>query len=325
MRKGFSLVEVLIGVLVLGLSLLGLAAVFPAIVREQRISRETIVGKSIERSAETYLRNRGGLNRPDRLGGWSRLSATLGRRQDGRQWSASLGPWTNGNYQPSGRIQIPLALDLAVAERLWPLPDRNGQGDDPQFVWDLAVCAINDPDTNAEDTTVAIGPLRVALFVRRIDPQIRVPRGQTLAGVLTDDSDAIVPVAADASTGEATLAGLWTGGATRYSAPITADVTGVLRSRNNGPYDTLALAPTGNGLQGSVRLARQIGQKLVDNLGTVYTVTGVPEGQPGRVVVEPPVSALVIKDVQSGQPLRRVQVVFTPQIPASATVLQINP
>ena len=50
--RGFTLIEVLIGVLVLSLALLGLGALFPVVLREQRIARETVLGVSVQRSAE---------------------------------------------------------------------------------------------------------------------------------------------------------------------------------------------------------------------------------------------------------------------------------
>ena len=55
--RAFTLLEVLIGVLVLALALLALAAVFPVVVRTQRIARDTVVGTGVLNAAETMLRN----------------------------------------------------------------------------------------------------------------------------------------------------------------------------------------------------------------------------------------------------------------------------
>jgi prepilin-type N-terminal cleavage/methylation domain-containing protein len=54
-RQGFTLVEVLIGVVVLGLGLLGLAAIFPAVVVQQRAASEAIEGPSLVNGVRSYV------------------------------------------------------------------------------------------------------------------------------------------------------------------------------------------------------------------------------------------------------------------------------
>ena len=55
---GFSLIEVLVSVVVLALGLLGLAAVFPTVIRQQRLASDGVEGKSLERSiSELVLKN----------------------------------------------------------------------------------------------------------------------------------------------------------------------------------------------------------------------------------------------------------------------------
>lgn len=56
-RTGFTLIEVLIGIIVLGLGLLGLAAVFPAVVVQQRQASDAIEGETLVESAKAYLRS----------------------------------------------------------------------------------------------------------------------------------------------------------------------------------------------------------------------------------------------------------------------------
>ena len=54
-RRGFSLVEVLFAVFVLGLGLLGLASVFPAVIAQQRDAAETVGAASAGEAAVSYL------------------------------------------------------------------------------------------------------------------------------------------------------------------------------------------------------------------------------------------------------------------------------
>lgn len=55
-RRGFTLIEVLMGVLVLGLGLLGLAAVFPAVVLQQKAAADAVEGDVAATTAEAVLR-----------------------------------------------------------------------------------------------------------------------------------------------------------------------------------------------------------------------------------------------------------------------------
>jgi prepilin-type N-terminal cleavage/methylation domain-containing protein len=55
-RGGFTLIEVLMGVLVLGLGLLGLAAVFPAVVLQQKAAADAVEGDVAATTAEAVLR-----------------------------------------------------------------------------------------------------------------------------------------------------------------------------------------------------------------------------------------------------------------------------
>lgn len=61
--RAFSLVEVLIAIVVLALGLLGLAAVFPAVVTQQRAATDAVMGTSIENSITEYLRGNGVFNK----------------------------------------------------------------------------------------------------------------------------------------------------------------------------------------------------------------------------------------------------------------------
>jgi len=63
-RSGFTLIEVLIGVIVLGLGLLGLASIFPAVVVQQRQAADAVQGDSTSKSVESFIRASPQLNEP---------------------------------------------------------------------------------------------------------------------------------------------------------------------------------------------------------------------------------------------------------------------
>jgi hypothetical protein len=61
--RAFSLVEVLISIVVLALGLLGLAAVFPAVLSQQRRATDSVLGASAQNSITTYVQNQVFLNK----------------------------------------------------------------------------------------------------------------------------------------------------------------------------------------------------------------------------------------------------------------------
>jgi prepilin-type N-terminal cleavage/methylation domain-containing protein len=65
--RAFSLVEVLIAIVVLALGLLGLAAVFPAVVTQQRAATDAVMATSMENSITDYLRGNSVFNKASEL------------------------------------------------------------------------------------------------------------------------------------------------------------------------------------------------------------------------------------------------------------------
>ena len=61
--RGFTLIEVLIGILILAIALLGLGAVIPVVVKAQRQASDATQGLVAIEAAEGYLRNSAELNK----------------------------------------------------------------------------------------------------------------------------------------------------------------------------------------------------------------------------------------------------------------------
>ncbi|MFN0133094.1 MAG: prepilin-type N-terminal cleavage/methylation domain-containing protein [Phycisphaerales bacterium] len=432
--RAFTLIEVLIGILVLALGLLGLGAVIPVVVREQRLATDATLGVAVAQHAEGVLRARPTLD-PDAPPttqtlwdalvhdpNWSRdllwdnfptssysrqaqiiYSATrrdvfqaieydfnlqtgqLRWRQtiDEQDRSGCTGQWM------SKFLQRPLtpkwdAIDLG--ERLWPnkgaqtsriLP-ANADPNRPQFVWDvvarrakfgsrslapflpagnLSACyypQVNScPPFNNPQPPIRLcdqpDEVQVALFVRRIDLNIKSPKRPisarqptTLYDLLTGAPgvpavDRRLPVAVDPVTKRPTGNGIGD-----YSTPEVLNVRLSKTGLNQINRSRLILDSRSPGATNLLPLASQIGQKLVDNLGNVYTCRGVVEPSGGPVIgsaagdreieIDPPipqwVPALDRIDVPPGganapEPLI-YQVVFTPQIPAAVRVFTIT-
>jgi len=143
----FSLIEILISIVVLSLGLLGLAAVFPAVVRQQRIATDSVQGVSIERTAQEYIRNSGTLNafNPQAGGvnsraGWQMLTYNAGWSPRGL-WVLSepslAGLPGTGVDLPTGVMTMGTGDNQAfvsLTDRLIPHPYSTGN--DPRFVWE---------------------------------------------------------------------------------------------------------------------------------------------------------------------------------------------
>lgn len=382
---GFSLIEVLIGIVVLALGLVGLAAVFPSVVRQQQVASDQATGLSSVHSAIAALKKHAELSRPftdagyldqynlpltydtdevpptGELVGWSVLTwdsawsvegewvrptriaaaaaarrgvnivATTGEYVIGTQTNdfAETGPATARQQDPRniklGGVSIP------VRDRLVPAP-RPGVLDvaQPRFVWDFVARRVDLGEThrpplgavNVDNaSSFRDDGVQVAVFVRRIDPGIRVPAGVELSDLLAPANLADplrLPVALNGN-GTPALNGVGddpTG--LSYSTIQTVDFTfatvgTVLR------YDVIDLDAAAALLQ----YAAQVGQRFVDHLGVVHKVVEVLEGAAAgsrRVRLE----AEIRRDYLSVSPaVAPNQLLFTPQVPASVEVFTI--
>lgn len=344
--RAFTLLEVLLGVLILALGLLGLGALIPVVVRQQRTATDETLGVVVAGDARAYLEGRLDLNRArdiayytaaanpteDYRKGWGRLclprEAGTPTLADNDQ--ATFDSWSR-NYEWVDWTQPPLELsyttgDLTIdgaqtprddvvikmVDRLWP--PRAATQAQPQFVWDFVARRV--PTLPGEPYK-----LQIALFVRRLDPSIRVPQGNTLLDVLTGSNGVSagqrrVPVAVDSS-------GLPTrNGDGEYAQPVILNAQLV----NNGNVRDRIELTSGTNIQR--RLAGQAGQKLVDNLGNVYTVTKTGADNASAdtdiLYIDPPVPEWVNASPSDAW-FGLNQVVFTPQIPAAVEVFTVSP
>jgi type II secretory pathway pseudopilin PulG len=322
----FTLIEVLMSIFVLALGLLGLGAVIPGIIREQRVASDRTLGIVVANDAKAYLSARADLGRlgiPPSGGSGTGLGSTAGRsyglgvwlRND--EWSPTYAWDTNSidvnDYEDIGNVLIGTTVSVGgsvgrvepvripLSDRLYPSPASNL--DAPQFVWDFVARRL--PPTEADgypmlaDSGLGLLPgtpepwrtgVEIAVFVRRVDTGIRVGPNQTGYGVMLRGTNPILPVGLD-EAGAPTGAGADTSQSHIYAPPITlrAEYDGTRNTVLRLEADTtLSGAEPGSGvtLGNRLLLASQVGQQLVDNLGNVYTVDERIDTGPGTSFVE---------------------------------------
>ena len=338
----FTLIEVLIGILILAIALLGLGAVVPVVVRAQRNAADATAGIGALRAAESYLRGSAELNRLTRVlpgppgtyakVGWGVWLVDRNPPLGSGDWSFDY-LWkpltsqeltaTTGGVLLQDVARFPTMV--GVAERLYPA--RNSASTGPQFVWDF----IGRRVATAEGQPMQ---LQLAVFLRRLDAGIRVPEQPTagayqwtLYDVVTNTVPPGAPGLPSGSERRAVAVdnqgyALGNGGGD-YSGVQVMPVEFRLYSQAQGRRDLLTMvSPT----PVQRTLAGQPGQRLVDNLGNVYTVLGVYDGGQDVLIVDPPVPTGVPDESMNPQPARAIrQVAFTPQVPVGVRVVTLTP
>lgn len=362
-RRGFSLVEILISIIILGLGLLGLGALFPVVIRQQRISTDQTLGVIIGESARSKLSSGAhassqtwrlfgtrppdvpapfppGIALADRFN-WNDGTTNGTQTYEGGEWYVDTGLGFKMVLENS--IDVPRGLKrgaawvgypsdnltwipIPLSERLYPADSET-----PQFAWDFAVHRVSD---GVHNSSPGNDPVRAAIFVRRIDQRIRVPKDVTLRQLLlaeggVNPAEQRSPFGED-SQGQPTQDGTDGAGNYVYSQIKSADAHFIYQPGTGGleGRDRLYI-PTATVTNNDFALLRQPNQKLVDNLGNIYTVItdGVDAAFGRYLKIEPPIPAsLGARNDQNNGDANRIairKVAFTPQIPVFVTTLEV--
>ena len=340
--RAFSLIEVLIGIMVLSIGLLGLGMVFPVVARQQRIAQDQVRGLSAARSFEDVLSRREDLYLTSPSKVWEVANAvTQGNDAAPYRWQLPSTSSASAPFrldQTTGEVALTFngnSSVFSVSQRLWPAPFTS-QGDS-QFVADFAIRKVDDSTS------------QVAIFARRVDAGIRIPpasRGVqfTLANILTSPPNAAArfarsPVADDASR-KPTLTGADESGRPNYSPLRIMTFQAGLSGGQSGGGRQVSLGAPGatrvrvNTISGETtgwrvlfQLVSQPGQKLVDNLGHVYTVLrpysefrGTLRPQFFEIVIDRPLSPEAMQELGRNE----LMFVFSPQVPSAVSVVTIT-
>lgn len=347
--RAFSLVEVLISIVVLALGLVGLAAVFPVVVQQQRSVSDSIQGASVERSAEGLLRGNAALS--VRANPLDTSSSSIWRELAAEEVSSTVwspaGTWDTGLFVNSlanagrGLNILSTTGDLFIIassteltsiptrERLNPAPFTSRT--EPRFVWDIAARRVEIRRLDGATRILTVDRARddrgddsiqIATFVRRIDGNIRTDRrGLSFAFTRPEgETEARLPLGADA-VGRPTLDGRGIdGNNNNYSAIQRINFT-IDADADTGELNRLI--PDAN--SELIAYVRQVGQKLVDRSGQIRTVRSIATTAQGgfpALIIDPPMNSGTIANEVAD--FTTLEALFTPQIPASVGVYTID-
>lgn len=347
--RGFSLIEVLFAVLILGIALLGLGAFFPSVIKQQRTASDATFGVLAAQSARAQVFGYSAFSEPlsptdnrTVLKAWAQKP--LNSPFPIARGNANDGAWTvvPVNTNTGAMLVDPISPSLgsfaiAMADRLYP-----GDGSlakEPQYIWDMAVRRTVPVPATRSEIPPGSDDVQIAVFVRRLDQRIRVPRDKSMFQVLNPESTTDIrrwPLSVSKTTGLSNQDGR-TDNST-YSTPIvvrvqfgsssqggTTAATTVRDRLRIGKYVS-ASSPAIESIEDKnvFTICSQAGQKLVDNLGNVYTVLG-PDTRT-ELQSDPTKDVRITPAVAPGVNKNQLfEVVLTPQIPAEVLVFSVNP
>ena len=321
----FTLIEILIAIVVLALGLLGLAAVFPAVIAQQRAAIDETLGQSAATAAFAELTGGGdsidwGLLLSDAEFG--RFDGGSGLVRDGEQvglisrfWDSGLGGGSQavGEYLNDGTLVLgkvplqfafgtgpgPSALDLnndgvddSVGRRL-----ANGTYENIEITSSARVfpaLGTGQPPVYVWDAAVrreSATEVQIAIFVRRLGLQGSASQGVT----------------------DLILAGepLFEGGT--YPAPRV--FSGAILSVDVDDPSVVELDP-------GVDALRRVGQRFVDDFAAVREVVGLT---PSGVRVSPAYTAAEADFINAGGGAApRRQVIYTEERPVRVEVRRVS-
>jgi prepilin-type N-terminal cleavage/methylation domain-containing protein len=278
---------------------------------------------------------------------------------DVKQWElpVQLQPQASrsgANQMPAGttgKRRITNFAPIGLAERL--NPGSVSTDETPSLVWDFVARRVPRGEFDVEARVVRPSindDLQAVVFVRRVDTGIRAPLGESVRQAMlgAQRPATIMPVGCDLE-GRATLDGTDGQGGVRYSWPLQTnardqqtdgtvdqsvfdfyDIDGNNPNENKTEFASWLLNVDVSTVEGEAMA--QIGQKLIDNLGNVYTVDRIendPDGAAGskRIRLTPPPAAENVRlenvGTDGGRQRKIKQFIFTAQVPVAAFVVDV--
>lgn len=324
---GFTLIEVLISIIILALGLLGIGVVFPVVIRQQRISTDEVAGILMARNVSAKLLNRTEEYVAPAASGLGEQTVWYWWRQHlAADWDAyKAGTWGVAKCADDGTMELapenPPAGLFPTSAIITYSADMPSSPPDPEqaysrvewpYVWDLAVQPVYNGDTDISNDS-----MRIAVFVRRIDSRTR----QDLPP--PDSSPDPLPVAIERDTHLPAVDRRAGQSGLEYAQPVVMQAR--IQTLPSGGVDRDHL--TWNGVTISEEnwaIVSQVGQKIVDSFGNVYTVQrgSIDENGYKRVRITPPIPASITEAMVARM---RMSIITTPQPAVAVYTFEVTP